>query len=381
MSNISPSVPVNPQMVRLIQQQIAAALVEQIESDEDLSQYFELATFNPMTMAQRFRNLSQMKHLTRQMEETETVEEIKIFAPEEIDEAAARFQRNNFELNARTLKILRSRIRPGDTPEEVLAKVFEVYPDPSLADEALQFLLETADPQTKEIIRAARELLHSLRGKEVVAGRNMGVHAREFSEKGLGSPTSLRDLYRDLVINPRDPLVLFTELTEKFRYAKLKQVITFILHSLGSDLKSKGPSIAPGELKRMFDEIRSLQGILQVFRFFQTRMALIHREFSAYNLTMPMQLDFESLGKILIRLVAERFMNPEKIYQTAKLLGLSNKTIAQIIIFTQMRDGLKQIAPKYFRDARHRDELYKAFLTALEKLEEKEEEEEEEEEK
>ena len=109
-------------------------------------------------------------------------------------------------------------------------------------------------------------------------------------------------------------------------------------------------------------------------------MALIYREFSAYNLTMPTSLDFESLGKLLIKLVAERFINLEKIYQTARLLGISEKIIAQIIVFTQMRDALKQIAPKYFRDARHRDELQKAFIAALEKLEEKAEEEEEEEE-
>lgn len=78
MSDISPSSPVNQQMVRMIQQQIAAAMVEQIESDEDLSQYFELASFNPMTFAQRFRNLS---HLTHKMEETETAQEVKILAP------------------------------------------------------------------------------------------------------------------------------------------------------------------------------------------------------------------------------------------------------------------------------------------------------------
>ena len=186
MSDIPPSIPVNQQMVRLIQQQIAASLAEQIESDDDLSQYFELAAFNPMTFAQRFRNLSQMRHLTREMDETETVQEMKILAPEEVDEAAARFQRNNFELNARTLRILRSRILPGDTPEEVLAKVLAVYPDPSLADEALDFLLETAQAQTAGTIREAKALLNARKGDGNRCGAQYGRSCTGIFRKGTG---------------------------------------------------------------------------------------------------------------------------------------------------------------------------------------------------
>jgi type III secretion protein W len=362
----------------MIQREVAAENAQQVESENDLNQYLELSTFNPLVQAQRFRNLREhQSSQSRRSEETETPEEKVILAVEKIDEVASRFQKNNYELNAKTLRILRDRILAD--PKNILAKVLEVYGDAALADEAIDFLIETTDPDIQELLRQAKKDLNDTRGREIRAGRNMGAQAREFAQEGLGSPTSLRDLYRDVTANQREPLKLFDELTEKFRYAKLKSVITFMLHSLGSDLKSKGPSIDRGELKRLIDETRSLQGILGVFRFFQSRMKLVLREFLSYGLTMPPKLDFELLARIFIKILAERYINPEKVLQMAKLLGISEETAAQIIVYTQMRDALKQIAPRYFRNLQHKDELQKTFIDTLDKLEDKLEEEEDEE--
>jgi len=377
--HISSSIPISHQAVRMIQQQVASENAQQVESDEDLNQYFELSSFNPLVQAQRFRNFRELQQssLSHKMEETETPEEKVILAVEKIDETAARFQRNNYELNAKTLRILREQILAD--PTNILEKILAMYSDPALADEALDFLIETTDPDTQELLRQAKKDLNDTRSGEIKAGRNMGAQAREFAAEGLGSPTSLRDLYRDVTLNPREPLKLFDELTEKFRYPKLKSAINFMLHSLGSDLKSKGPSIDRGELKRLLDETRSLQGILGIFRFFQSRMKLILREFMSYNLTLPPRLDFEAMARIFVKILAERYINPEKIFQMAKLLGISEETAAQLIIYTQMRDALKQIAPRYFRNPQHRDELMKTFIDTLDKLEDQLEEEEEEE--
>lgn len=373
--------PINLQAIKEIQQEALTARAEQIESEDSLSQYLDISAFNPMMQAQRFRNLKEVHtHLTHKMEETEEAETVKVFEPEKVDEAASRFQRNNYELNAQTLRILRTRILATDTPEAALEKVLSVYSDPALADEALDFLIETADPETESVVRAAKELLNQTRAREIASGRNMGTQAREFAKEGLGSPTSLRDLYRDITGTVREPLKLFEELTEKFPYVKMKTVITFLLHSLGSDLKSKGPSISSAELKRLLDETRSLQGILGVFRFFQTRMSLIQRLFVSYQLAFPSRLNFEILGKIFVKILGERYMNPEKIMQTAKHLGISEEVAAQIVIFSQMLDALKQVAPRYYRNPQHREELRKAFIDTLDKLEDEYEEEQEKEE-
>jgi type III secretion protein W len=379
---ISSALRISQQAIQQIQDEAAELIAIQVESEEDLAQYFELAVFNPLVQVQRFRNLREIS--SKDSSKTESSEEAKeagespILEVTNIDEISERFQKRNYELNAKTLQILRSQIQEGDSADIILQKVDSVYKEAALADEALEFLLETTEGQLLASTQEAKDKLNKDKGKEIRAGRNMGAQAREFSKQGLGSPQSLRELYRDITQNPREPLKLFDELTERFHYEKLKPAIGFMLHSLGSDLKSKGPSIQRVELKRLLDEARSMQGILGIFRFFQSRMKLIQREFESYQLLMPPKLTFELLAKTFAKLIAERFMNQDKILATAKNLGISEETAAQIIIYTQMKDALKQIAPKYFRDPKHRDELLQAFMDTLEYLDEKLEEETEE---
>lgn len=370
---ISSILHISQQAVRAIQQEAAELVAIQVESEEDLSQYFELATFNPMNQVQRFRNLREIT--SKESQKADETDEAPPLDVAKVDEASERFEKNNYELNAKTLKMLRSQLSQSDSPTDILKKVAAVYKDAALADEALEFLAETTDGQLLAATQEAKDKLNKDKGKEIRAGRNMGAQAREFSQQGLGSPQSLRDLYRDITQNPREPLKLFDELTEKFRYPKLKSAIGFMLHSLGSDLKSKGPSIQRGELKRLLDETRSMQGILGIFRFFQSRAKVIEREFQSYQLLKPPRLDFELLAKTFAKLIAERFMSPDKILATAKPLGISEELAAQLIIYTQMRDALKQIAPKYFRDPKHREELLKAFMDTVDRLDDEMEEE------
>ena len=370
--------PISAQAIRIAQQIAREELMEQVESETDLQNWMDNA-FNPIAMMRNFRTLEEQKSQAARKGETKSDNaEVKVLKVEEISEVADRFQKQNFELQSKTLLILRTRLANNDTAEDVLRKVLETYPDHAVADEALDFLIETCEGEQREAARAAKDQLNQKFEREIKAGRNMGAQAREFSKEGLGSPTSLRDLYRDLTGQPREPLKLFEELTEQFPYAKMKSAITFLLHSLGSDLKAKGSSIPRAELIRLIDETRSLQGILGIFRFFQSRMRLILRQFASYQLILPSRLNFEVIAKQFVKLLAERYINADKILQSARLLGISDETAAQIIIFMQMRDAIKQIALRYYRNPQHMQELTKAMIEALEQLEDQLEDEEEE---
>ena len=351
------------------------------ESEQDLNNlaetYDNTSGLNPIYRMRQFRDLEEFRKSSAQKKEK--TEEVRLLEVEAIEELANEFERKNYELNAKTLLILKERIKAGDSSDEILEKLNSIYPDPALADEALDFLLETTDPDLLDQLKETKEKLNTVYGREVKAGRNMGAQAREFAKEGLGSPTSLRDLYRDITGTMRDALKLFSELSEKFPFDKMKSVITFLLHSLGNDLKAKGPSIPRGELKKLVDDIRSLQGILGVFRFFQSRMQLILRQFATHALLFPERIDYEVLAKAFIRLLQERYMSPEKIRQTAQQLGISEEILAQIIIYNQMRDAIRQIAPRYYRNQQHKEELNKSFIDLLDKLEDELEEEEEEE--
>lgn len=289
----------------------------------------------------------------------------------EVEDAAKRFAQKNPELSAKTLLILRSLVSDDDSMEDILEKVSGAYADEYLADEALDFLIETAKPGSKhhEELVKSKQQFNSIFEREIKAGKNISEEARLFSKEGLGSPTALRDLYRAIVGNPREPLELFNELLKSYDFAKLKQVIDFVLHSLGADMKSKGPSVSIIELQSLFSSSRVMQSILGVFLYFQSRMNLIQGAFQRNGLEMPSRLNFQLLADQFMKMIAERYPSTDKIMKLGALLGISEEYLAQVIVFTQYRDAMRQVSPRLFKSDKHRQDFLKTLLDALSELE------------
>lgn len=289
---------------------------------------------------------------------------------ERIKDFAEQFQRRNPELKANILTLLREAIKPGDDKETILKKVREFYGDVSLADEALEFLMETTDGELGNTVREAKEEFNKEFGREINAGRNISEQARTAAEKGLGTPTTLRDLYRDITATPRDSSTLFEELANRYAFKELKKVVDYLLHSLGADMKSKGPSIPRGFLHRLLTETRSLQAILGVYRFFKSRMNLMENLFEKEGLEWPSQLTFETIARQFMALTAERYPSAAKVLQLSAKLGIEKWLIAKIIVFSQLRDAIREVAVnQVYKSIQHRDELYMAIIEALEDLE------------
>ncbi len=357
------------------------AIMSQEETADSFQSWIDEGAFNPVLMARRFQQLEIKARKSAKEEEAEKAErKEEVGQVERIEEVSDQYHRKNPELQGRSLLMLRSRISQKDSKEEILRKVLEIYPDYSLADEALDFLLDTSHGNLAQEIRRAKEDLNVQYGREVKAGKNIAEQAREFSKHGLGSPTGLRNLYREVTGNPRDANTLFNEFSTRFAYDKMKTLMDFLLHSLGSDLKSKGPSIDPGELHRLLSETRKLQAILGIFRFFKSRMNLILSSFERQGVSLPARMTFEFLAKLFMRFLQERYPSGDKALMLAKQMGLSEEIIAQIIVYTQMRDAVRGVAPRLYKSDQHRQDVLNAYIDAIEELDDKLEEEEEEEE-
>lgn len=366
-------------------QELNNMIARQDETQEDFKSWADQALFNPITMRKKFEKLDERMKRPAQKEEAQKGEETKdqpVGDTDVIEQIAEDYYQRNPELQKKTLMLLQQRVKNDDDADTILRKLEEFYTDKSLADEAVDFLIETAS--TREEVRnrliQAKEQFNAAYGREIRAGRNISEQARAFSKQGLGSPTALRDLYRNLVTAPRTPHQIFEELTAKFKFSDMKNIIDFILHSLGSDMKSKGPSISKAELQRLFGEARTMQAILGVFRFFFARMKLIKGQFDRYDLAMPSRINFEVLARLLMKLLQERYPSPDKIIKLSFVLGISEEVAAQIIIFTQYRDALRHISPKLFKSERHRQDLLLTIIETLSDLEDELEDEEEEEE-
>jgi type III secretion protein W len=330
-----------------------------------------LEAHNPMAAKYHAKRKPLKANKTRIQKMMESKEKTGRLPIQAIKKTAENFQRRNPELKATVLTMLREYIKPDDTAEEILKKVTEFYQDVSLADEALEFLLETTEGELHLHVQEAKEQFNELHGREITAGRNIGEEARAAATKGLGTPTTMRDMYRDVTGNPRDSNALFNELSSKYNFEDLTKVAKFLLHSMGADLKAKGTSIPRGQLHRLMTEVRSLQAILGVYRFFKGRMGLVNSMFAREELDVPKELNFESFAKAFMGLAQERYPTPDKVLQQAKRLGVEDWIQAKIIAFSQLRDAIRQVAAgRIYRSTQHRDELFNAIIEALEELEE-----------
>ncbi len=346
---------------------------------EDFKETIEIA-FNPIAMRNRFERLETRIKKSNKEEETgkaEKTDEID-FAIEGVQETAEQFEQKNPELAAISLIALRSRLSKNASLNDLLTEITQTYPDFSLADEALDFLISTSDPDFAEKLIQVKNQLNETYGREIRAGKNIMANSQDFAKQNLGSPSSLRELYRDITGNPRDPSTLFAELANQYTFDKMKTVVAFILHSLGQDLKSKGPSIDKGELHRLLTEARSMQAILGVYRFFQSRMSVILKSFLQHEMIPSSRINFENLARGFMKLLLERYPSCEKIMQLGAQMGLQDELLAEIIIFTQMKDAVRQTSPRLYRSEQHKQDVLGTFLETLEDLEDQLEEEEEE---
>ncbi len=346
-------------------QELRAEQLESIDSFQDALEEM----VNPFAIAKKERPIKeQLSRVQKQVKAG--LSERAIIPLEKIQESAEKFSRQQREMRVDVLMLLRERIKEGATKEDILSILSQFFPDAMIADEALSFLLETTDGALAEQVQLAKEELNLTRGREIAAGKNIAHIARQGEDKGLGAASTLRDLYRDITGNPRDSSTLFDELSKRYAYKDLQKVIFFLLHSLGSDLNAKGPSISRGLLHRLITETRSLQAILGVYKFFRSRMALIDKLMEKEGLTRPSQFTFETLSKQFMALASDRYPTSSKALQGTLRLGIEKWIQAKIIALSQYRDAVRQVASnQIFKSPQHRDDLYMAILEALEELE------------
>lgn len=362
---------------------------QQAEASETLKAVFEEGETNPLQgRIDKMLKKTLVEQKPRVKKSEEAAKEKRLAPIDEMKSSAERFSKRNSEFKPQILQLLADKIKNCKTKEDLRKILEQFYSDPTLADDALDFLLEVTRGDLNNLVREAKADHNADHAREIQAGRNIQEEVLKATSQKLGAPTTLRDLYRDITGNPREPVALFLELSDRYAYKDLRKVLAFLFHSLGADLKAQGPSIAAGMLFRLLSEVRSLQAILGVYGFFKARMDLISSLFQRNNLEMPPQLSFEQIAKQFVNLLQERYPTGDKVLQTAARLGIDKWILAKIIIFSQLRDAIREVAlHKLYRSVDHRNELYAAIIEALEALEEelesvmeREEEEEEEEE-
>ncbi len=368
-------VPVNLAAIQAREAKSAASgrLAQQVASEDGLEEAYSEVS-NPQAIQARLARNTRNRTLESRLRSEESKErKIKGVAEKTEDDMANRYERRHFELKKEQLLNLKRALYEGISPEEVLELVLRQYKDPSLADLALEFLEKTSEGPIKAAVTGARQIHNERSGRLIAAGHNISPAVVAYYESGIGTPTDLRNLYRNVTGTIRDHNTLFNELSKTYDFDELKIVVTFLLKGLGYDMKSKGPSIQPPELVKCMTEVRNLQSILWVYTFFKSRMKLIKALHKKGGLTLE-SLSFQALAKDFIRLVEERYPSVVKLLKQSENLGIMMPE-SKIIILSQYRDAIRNLAPRIYRSPKHKQELLHVILETLEELEDSMEEE------
>lgn len=366
-------IPVNLSAIqqRAAQREAKLLVAEQVSANAKFTEEVEEGGINPVTYQRELARRDRFRPMRGREKKTESSEKkVTEVQKKSEDDLAQNYNRRNPELPANKLRQLRDALKSGQTPSEILEEVEAAFEDATLADEALEYLEKETDGSIRDNVRAARELLLSQKGREVIAGRNTESAVRAY-QKGIGrSATELRNLYREVTGNPRDHNTLFTELSEEYDFDQLKLVVAFLLKGMSYDLKSKGPSIQQAELMRLMTETRNLQSILWVYFFFKGRMGLLKSLYDQYGLTLSERLTFERLAKQFIKLVEERYPSVMKLLKQMENFGVLDD-LEKMLIITQYRDAIRGLSPRLYKSLRHRQDLLLVILQTLEELEDR----------
>jgi len=352
-----------------------AEIAQQI-STEDSFEADAQEAFNAMAAARAQSRANRSRTLEARVQQREEgaavtdvkrVEKTRNKAEEDL---AQQFAKRNSELPADRLLALKDALNEELSQEEIRAKVMEAFPDPTLADEALEFLEAVTLGPLKTKISLVRQLLNKELEREITGGRNIDACAKDYAAQGFGggSPTVLRDLYRDITGKERDHNTLFALLSRQYAFQQLQEIVNFLLKGMTYDLKSKGPSIPEPLLMRLMSNMRDLQSIVWVYLFFQERLQMMRNLFSREGMTYPEDLNFEVLAKSFMMLAQDRYPSSMKVLKEAERLRLSNDA-AKIIVLSQYRDAVRGLAPRLYYSVKHKQDLLVALMDILEQLE------------
>lgn len=247
---------------------------------------------------------------------------------QKLKDSAAQYHQNNPELEEEALLNAREYIEAGDSPEDILGKLDQFWKnDPVLQDEALDYLIENApDDAAKDKLIAAKNLLvEKFSQREIIAGRNIGAVSRDVEYGGVHVAKSLRDYYQQITKEDHDANSLFRELSTGRSFEELNKMTDFLFHALGEDLKAPGPSIEPGRLHKLNSEVKDLQAVLGVYRFFQARDGLMEKMFAQEQLNMPPQINFEKMAKEFMTFTGDRYPSADKATQITTRMGISDE--------------------------------------------------------
>ncbi len=259
-------------------------------------------------------------------------------------------------------------------PQQLRQEVGKFFKDVSQQYAALAYAKEMLadDPEMaglSEALQEAMDLAMEESGPEIRAGFNVTDDAMEFSAQGLKDTQQLRDFYRDTVLQYEGFHETYNEILENYGEAEFGKALDFLIKAVGSELQSKGPSVTHVELKRIIDDLYSLEMLGNIHRNCDELLGKIRK---AYRLALKMNT--KAFMNRLMGLKSERWLRMDHVTKLVAQLGC-DPIEAQIYFLREMGGMIKELPLKIFEeDMEKREKLIDVTQEALDDAIDREEE-------
>lgn len=259
-------------------------------------------------------------------------------------------------------------------PQQLRQEVGKFFKDVSQQYAALAYAKEMLgdDPEMAGLTEALQEAMDQAMeesGPEIRAGFNVTDDAMEFSAQGLKDTQQLRDFYRDTVLQYEGFHETYNEILENYGEAEFGKALDFLIKAVGSELQSKGPSVTHVELKRIIDDLYSLEMLGNIHRNCDELLGKIRK---AYRLALKMNT--KAFMNRLMGLKSERWLRMDHVTKLVAQLGC-DPIEAQIYFLREMGGMIKELPLKIFEeDMEKREKLIDVTQEALDDAIDREEE-------
>lgn len=236
------------------------------------------------------------------------------------EQAANRFQRANPQVKASALIALRSNIKPGMTPIELMEEIGKLYPQPDLAAEALEFIIQTTtDPTERARLAAILREFEQANAAEIDKGKQIKSIVLQAK---IVDPSEIRAIHQNMTHeNPKDFAQGYMELTTKFPGKSLKELLKILLQLAGEELRDPKISTADhGRIYNIIKQVRFIQAALGPEKFFEKRWAHLESQMRELGLEIPPQLTPQFMTKVCIELFLQDYPNSRSVLNAANNL-------------------------------------------------------------
>lgn len=252
----------------------------------------------------------------------------------------------------------------GATPRQLRERARESLKEPSHQYAALEAtvaaLRAQGAPQTRiDTAEAALKLLMDEEGPSVRAGINVSRAAASSAGDGvLGDIQSLRDTYRDSVLDYGGLSEVYGELVKKYGGDGLAQATGFLLNALADDMAAHGSSIDRSKLNAVLEDMYRLEVLTGMLENCNNLIAKTKAQgvVSVFKGT--------DLLKEVLDLQKNKWLSPEPIKELAGKVGVRDVQ-EEINFLREFKELVRKVPIKAYPDPEQRTRILDAIQLAL----------------